>query len=256
MVSTKSLLLAAFTTITAYAAPTKGPCKSLTPTLPTTGGDELVAPSPTARLKKIVIGHGIQNYTCSAPDATPSATGALAVLYDVTTLYPGLSKSALSSEAFNALPHALLWDRPVPLNRPSNSSYSADTSAPFPAHNDLKGLANYPSLKYAGHHFFDTVGTPTFDLDVSGMKAVVMKTGNVAAPKDADKGVLNTGAVAWLTLADTGKGMSKGVNLVYRVLTAGGNPEACDSAAVSAKETEGVQVQSVPYTTFYWFYEQ
>ena len=83
-----------------------------------------------------------------------------------------------------------------------------------------------------------------------------MKTGNVAAPKDADKGVLNTGAVAWLKLADTGKGMSKGVNLVYRVLTAGGNPEACDSAAVSAKETEGVQVQSVPYTTFYWFYEQ
>ncbi|KAK3953745.1 hypothetical protein QBC32DRAFT_110466 [Pseudoneurospora amorphoporcata] len=252
MVSTKSLLLAAFTTITAtYAAPTKGPCKSLTPTLPSTGGDDLVAPSPTARLKKIAIGHGIQNYTCSGPDATPSATGALAVLYDVTTLYPGLSKTAsLSIEAFNSLPHALLWDRPVPLNRPSNSSYSANTSSPFPSsHEDLKGLANCPALKYAGHHYFDSTGTPTFDLDAIGMKASVLKTGSVSAPKDADRGVLDTGAVAWLRLTDSGKGMSKGVNLVYRVITAGGNAEGCGAAGVGT-------TQSVPYTTFYWFYEE
>ncbi|KAL0476000.1 hypothetical protein QR685DRAFT_541215 [Neurospora intermedia] len=246
MVSTTSLLLAAFATI-AYAAPTKGPCKSLTPTLPSTGGDNLQGPSPAARLKKIALGHGIQNYTCSASDATPSATGALAVLYDATTVYPGLSKTALSTDAFNSLPHLLLWDRPVPLNRPSNSSYSADTTSPFPAHNDLKGLADYPSFKYAGHHFFDSTGTPMFDLDASGLKASVVKGGNVNAPQDADKGVLATGAVAWLRLTDSGKGQSKGVNLVYRVLTAGGNAEGCAVA--------GTGVQSVPYTAFYWFYE-
>ncbi|KAK3388400.1 hypothetical protein B0T20DRAFT_397913 [Sordaria brevicollis] len=263
MVSTKSLLLAAFSTI-AYAAPTKGPCKSLTPTLPSTGGDDLISPSPTARLKKIVIGHGIQNYTCvsalGAASPTPSATGALAVLYDVTTLYPGLSKSSLSLSAFNLLPHALLWDRPVPLNRPDNSSYSASTTSPFPAHSDLTNLANYPSLKYAGHHFFDNTGTPIFDLDVSGLKASVTKIGNVAAPKDADRGVLDTGAVAWLKLVDNKKGESKGVNLVYRVQTAGGNPEGCVVAdGGNGKEKRGLGVgetQSVPYTTFYWFYEE
>lgn len=136
----------------------------------------------------------------------------------------------------------------MPLNRPSNSSYSADTTAPFPAHDDLKGLADYPSLKYAGHHFFDSTGTPTFDLDASGMRASVLKTGDVSAPKDADKGVLDTGAVAWLRLTDSKKGESKGVNLVYRVLTAGGNSEGCAVA--------GTGVQSVPYTAFYWFYEE
>lgn len=168
-------------------------------------------------------------------------------------MYPGLSKSSLSLEAFNNLPHALLWDRPVPLNRPSNDSYSASTSDPFPSHSDLTGLANYPSLKYAGHHFFDSTGTPVFDLDASGLKASVAKVGSVAAPKDADRGVLDTGAVAWLKLADNDKGESKGVNLVYRVQTAGGNPEAC--AEVSG-QGEGQGTQSVPYTTFYWFYEE
>lgn len=86
-----------------------------------------------------------------------------------------------------------------------------------------------------------------FDLDASGLKASVVKGGNVNAPQDADKGVLATGAVAWLRLTDSGKGQSKGVNLVYRVLTAGGNAEGCAVA--------GTGVQSVPYTAFYWFYE-
>lgn len=85
------------------------------------------------------------------------------------------------------------------------------------------------------------------------MRASVAKAGAVSAPKDADKGVLDTGAVAWLKLTDTGKGASKGVNLVYRVVTAGGNAEACDSIKASGASS---QVQSVPYTTFYWFYEE
>ena len=88
-----------------------------------------------------------------------------------------------------------------------------------------------------------------FDLSPSGMAASVLKVGSVSAPEGADKGVLDTGAVAWLRLTESGKGLSKGVNLVYRVMTAGGNGEACG--------TEGVgETQSVPYAALYWFYEE
>ncbi|KAH8755358.1 hypothetical protein F5883DRAFT_686948 [Diaporthe sp. PMI_573] len=76
------------------------------------------------------------------------------------------------------------------------------------------------------------------------------KTGDVKAPADADKGVLGTGAIDWLQLGDNGRGLSRDVALVYRVVTAGGVAQAC---SVSGANDPG-QALSVPYTAQYWFY--
>lgn len=85
-----------------------------------------------------------------------------------------------------------------------------------------------------------------FDLNAVGLKASVIKLAGADAPAKADKGPLNTGAVAWLQLGDSNKGLSQGLNQVYRVITAGGGAQSCAVA--------GVGVHSVPYTTYYWFY--
>lgn len=69
---------------------------------------------------------------------------------------------------------------------------------------------------------------------------------NVAAPEGADKGILGTGAVDWLELGDSGIGLSDGLSVVYRVITAGGAPQPCSVV--------GPGEQSVPYTTYYWLY--
>ncbi|RYC78771.1 hypothetical protein BFJ63_vAg18356, partial [Fusarium oxysporum f. sp. narcissi] len=61
-----------------------------TPVLPSNGGgSELPEPSEDVSLKHIALGFGIQNYTCADTAASPTPVGALAVLYDVTHLYPG-----------------------------------------------------------------------------------------------------------------------------------------------------------------------
>jgi hypothetical protein len=94
--------------------------------------------------------------------------------------------------------------------------------------------------------YFNSLNTPTFDLSAAGLLADVAKNSSVAAPSTSDTGILHTGAVAWLRLMDA-KGLSKGVSNVYRVITAGGNPQTCD--------VSGAGTGSVPYTAFYWFFE-
>jgi hypothetical protein len=183
------------------------------------------------------------------------------VLYDITTLYPGTPETGLPANAFDALSTTILWSQPLPLNlknasaadpgspgKPNvlpESAYGADTTNPFPVPADLKmGPMTIPFL---GVHYFDGTGTPTFDLQAkSGLKAVVGKKDNVKAPASADKGILQTGAVDWLRLPDNGKGLSSGVSVVYRVVTAGGSAQLCS--------TSGVGSGSVPYTAQYWFY--
>jgi hypothetical protein len=223
---------------------------------------ELPAPPASLTLKKIAVGHGIQNYSCPTADSSaPTQLGALAVLYDVTSLYPGTPKTGINETAWTALPTTILWSQPLPLNlvnekaaspgTPSQpnvlpeASYGADTSDPFPRGTDLQ-LSPSMTLKFLGHHFFDISGTPTFDLSAAGLKGSVVKTGAANAPAGADKGILNTGAVAWLQLSDSGKGLSSGISMVYRVITAGGAAQACS--------TSGAGQGSVPYTAFYWFY--
>jgi hypothetical protein len=60
------------------------------------------------------LGHGIQNYTCASENAT--AIGALAVIYDITPLYPGMTSISLSAEDFNGLSANVLWNSAIPLN--------------------------------------------------------------------------------------------------------------------------------------------
>lgn len=62
--------------------------------------------------------------------------------------------------------------------------------------------------------------------------------------------MLETGAVDWLELSDNGRGLSKGVSTVYRVVTAGGVAQACSASGANANGT----VFSVPYVAQYWFY--
>jgi len=210
------------------------------------GAAELIPPAANLVVKKIAVGHGIQNYTCGATTDNSTATGAVAVLYDVTSFYPGTPKTGIRQDLWDSLPPKLLWDTPLPLNKLVGSTYGADPNTPFPDPTaDLK-LQDVPAAKFVGHHFFDISGVPTFDLAAAGLEAVVGKVDGKTAPLDADKGILSTGAVAWLKLDDTGKGLSQGVTSVFRVVTAGGNAQSCSVA--------GVGVQSVPYAAFYWFF--
>ncbi|KAK8037779.1 hypothetical protein PG991_001125 [Apiospora marii] len=221
----------------ASASATAGPATG--PTLPSTGsGTQL--PGPSGQLQHIVVGHGIQNYTCAKADSTASsATGALAVLYDITDLAPGSGSGSspssqaqsqtMSEEAWSSLTDSVLRKTDLPLHIVGNAltKYAADVAAPFQAVGadadlTMEGLSS--PRKAIGHHYFDAAGVPTFDLFGTSQKLVAKKLNDTAAPAGADKGLLDTGAVAWLKLGDNGSGGSQG---------------AC---------------RSVPYTAQYWFY--
>lgn len=215
------------------------------------------------------MGHGIQNYTCASADATAVNVGALAVLYDVTPLYPGTSGTGVDTAVFANLSSAVLFNQDIPLNlvdpaaaspavpvandAVTESDYQADSANPFPSPaTDLDLSAQGIAAKYLGHHYFDANSAPTFDLSAStsGLFFSGAKIGDVKPPTTADKGLMATGAVDWLELGDNGRGLSKGVSNVYRVVTAGGVAEAC---SVSGANPEG-QVFSMPYVAQYWFY--
>ncbi|KAK4151170.1 hypothetical protein C8A00DRAFT_36214 [Chaetomidium leptoderma] len=244
MVSTTTFLFAALAAVVS-AAP--GCAPPVTFTLPKIGGGtELVAPAANLVLKKIAIGHGIQNYTCGTTTDDAKATGAVAVLYDATGLYPGTKKTGLKQREWDSAPSTLLWHSPLPLNKLVGSKYGADLANPFPDPAADLSCPGLPAAKYMGHHFFDSQGTPVFELPAVGLAAVVGKVDGITAPASADKGIIDTGAVAWLQLDDNLSGKSKGVTSVYRVVTAGGAAQPCSVA--------GAGVQSVPYATYYWFF--
>ncbi|CAK7226825.1 hypothetical protein SBRCBS47491_006359 [Sporothrix bragantina] len=237
------------------------PCKLPTYTLPLTGtGTELPAVDSGLKLLKIAVGHGIQNYTCADTTSATTATGALAVLYDITSLYPGTVKTGLTVDAFNAISSQVLWGQNLPLNLQTTAAASPGTATspnamaetdygaviadPFPTPSPL----SLPGINAAflGHHYFDAAGVPTFDLPGAGLFGSVSKTGDVKAPSTAQTGILGTGAVDWLQLSATSNGLSKGIKQVYRVITVGGASQTC--AVLNAAGG------SVPYTAFYWFF--
>ena len=174
-------------------------------------------------------------------DATgnPSATGALAVLYDATSLYPSTPGTGISQKTWDDLPSRVLWNEPLPLNKLAGSKYGADEANPFPEPSNLR-LHGLPAIGFLGHHYFDSSSIPTFDLTAAGLIASVKKLNSINAPSCADKGMVKSGAVPWLHLGDSDNGRSRGLSIVYHVITAGGAAEACSEA--------GVGVQSVPYS--------
>lgn len=98
-----------------------------------------------------------------------------------------------------------------------------------------------------GFHYFDSAGTPVFDLSTTSKKTVLYgaKTTGIPAPASADKGPAGNGAVDWLLLDSKVGYNSLLLKQVYRVVTAGGKGGAC----------EKVGVKSVEYATEYWFYK-
>lgn len=141
---------------------------------------DLPSPNPASSLKAIAISHGIQNYTCVTGSATSTAAGALAVLYDVTEFYPGTPKTGLTPAGFEHLSSKVLWAQNIPLNLVEQAAASpgtpenpndglppaaygaAEDVGPFMMPADLNlGLLR---LKFLGRHYFDSMGTPTFDL--------------------------------------------------------------------------------------------
>ncbi len=225
------------------------------------GAKELSLPAGLTFLK-IGLGHGLQNYTCANTNAGTNATsaGALAVLYDVTDYFPGAS-NGLSQSDWEGLPQQLLFGQGIPLhlqdpsaaipgsfklvNKATEAGYGAVVGNPFLPDADLNA-GGLPHLKFLGRHYFDASSSPTFDLSAAQLFGSLAKVDDIPAPADADKGILQTAAVDWLRLNDNQKGLSKGVQSVYRVLTAGGASEVCS--------TVGALSGSVPYAALYYFY--
>ncbi|PNY25930.1 Uncharacterized protein TCAP_04126 [Tolypocladium capitatum] len=244
------MLTTPYLLFTAAAAATPMACAA-TPVLPKTGtGKDLPAPPAGAILKHIALGFGIQNYTCARVGATPDAAGALAMLYDIASLYPGQGSDSLSLEGFEALPTVALWSHRVPLNLQRSTGGRGDPhypgaspTKPFPPDAPLQ-LSGIKPLPFLGHHFFNSNNVPTFVLDGGKINLPAAKLNAVDAPSRASRGPEDTGAVNWLYLGPK-DGTAVGAKYVYRVLTAGGASHGCSKAAGP---------DSTSYAATYWFY--
>lgn len=196
----------------------------------------LVAPASDLELKYVVVGDGTQNYTCAttpnSPSATPATAGAVATLYDASTILsmgPETAQS-LMEQSLTALVLSL------------TSTYGI-TPDKFPGPLQMKAV---------GNHYFAAGAIPTFDMHGEKPSAQIQckKNGDVKAPSNSFAGMNGEGAVDWLQLLDLGNGYSSGTSLeggdVYRVETAGGMaPATCENYS------GGVEV---PYAALYFLY--
>jgi hypothetical protein len=163
------------------------------------------------------LGRGTQNYTCLSTESKPASAGALAVLFDASALLA-------------TTPGDLLYTLP---------DYALELATPF------------VPLGAVGHHFFDSAGIPNFDLSSKGLylKGMVSAQINGSAPMTIfGLPIPETKPVPWLylTAADGGVG-STGLNSVYRVEVAGGEPPA------TCANITGSNFQ-VQYSALYAFY--
>jgi len=168
-------------------------CNLASAKMPNTSPIALPDPSPGLTLSHIAIGRGTQNYTCSNDTAIPSATGAVATLFNVTCLagpYPQL---------LSVMPEiALRFPVPDPTN-----------------------VLSPANLFLSGHHYFSDVTTPVFSLNTNahswGTVGCKRLNGTDAPNKAKD--------VPWLKLSSkTRDGCT--ISEVYRLNTAGGQPPA------------------------------
>ncbi|KAJ8121445.1 hypothetical protein ONZ43_g2107 [Nemania bipapillata] len=195
-------LQSAFLFLSALAVTTASPlgrrCDStgVTYVLPSTGGPTSL-PAPDLPLQHILVGHGVQNYTCATTGVAGTSVGALAVLYDVTSLYPGSGPGSLSSAKWSALTSKVLHTTSLPIQ-------TASPASPFPPPANLSVTGISKPLPFIGHHFFDLNGVPTFSLNDDAELFKGMKVLNIPAPADADQGLSGEGAVDWLYLSDKG----------------------------------------------------
>ncbi|KAH8589216.1 hypothetical protein B0O99DRAFT_463499, partial [Bisporella sp. PMI_857] len=183
---------------------------------------ELPAAPSTLKLLHVAIGKGTQNYTCTSVGVVPVSDGALATLYDITSL------AFLNVAMVHKVP-------PLCVNI-SHNAVPKDKAIIFP------GIGTFPIL---GKHYFTNTSpiTPTFDLFATSQLFSGTKLLAIPAPEGAAVGPAGTGAIPWLELSDSG--LSVGVAAGYRVVTAGGNlPSTCPA----------IGTISVQYCAEYWFY--
>ncbi|KAL9105069.1 MAG: hypothetical protein Q9163_000082 [Psora crenata] len=187
-------------------------------TVPLSNGS-MNLPDPKGSLKAISLGRGTQNYTCNDTTPAPVLVGAVAALLDLAPLLPMIPVGE-STKVLEILPPYLL--------------------------NFNKNIITNFAMPLLGHHFFDDLGIPTFNLGELGcMEGKKFPGADLVAPVGASPGQegIGVGAVNWLKLVDAGG--SKGVDEVYRVETAGGKAPA---------KCEKVQDFQVQYAALYWFY--
>lgn len=175
--------------------------------------------------------------TTSAQNTVPlnglPAPGALNLKY--ITL--GVGTQNYSCSAKGAVPVAIgavadLYDASLLLSPAKSSLIPSFAAVAYSTH-------TWFGLPTLGHHWFSASGVPTFDLESRGFLSA-KKVASVPAPSGSI-----SPSVDWLFLQDDGRGVSKNLQAVYRVETAGGSaPATCSSAGVI----------KVPYAAEYWFY--
>ncbi|KAK6360047.1 hypothetical protein TWF696_001166 [Orbilia brochopaga] len=179
-------------------------------------------PPPQGQLlKRVVVGYGTQNYSCSNGQVVPN--GAKAVLYDVSC--PVSSNSGIEK-----------YLAPVALHTDPNfqSTFVKLCSS------ILQAQANV-----GVHDFQGDFATPVFHFSDKKSKFCGAVANKIPAPPGSDSGKKpdNHGAVPWLRLTSK-PGMGSTYSTVYRLYTAGGQtpPGPCN----------GPQV--IPYAAMYYFY--
>jgi hypothetical protein len=187
-------------------------------TLPISG-TTLPAPGDGVFLASILVGRGVQNYTCGNDStAAPVSTGAIAILYEASCI--GISNPDLLA----ALPGQALPE-----------SLPSDPQTDF--------TVGGQTMERAGHHFFNAAKSPTFDFTENPDPALglgVMSVGVKVASSDP------TANVALLSL-NRADGSAGPIQTIYRLNTAGGvAPATCAGQAPGTI--------SIQYAAQYWVY--
>lgn len=199
-------------------------------------------PPPTGTLVHVLIGRGIQNYTCASASAsaTPTPIGAIATLYDARSI-PNFSTAGalITSFAYSLRLNTL----PTASDDSAFSSRYASMDCTDPVCSSLR-----PQL--AGVHYFRDPKTPMFDLNTAngGLGSIVAaKKSNSTAPATA-----RAGSVDWLLLEGilTDADRSERAVSVYRVETVGGKPPGSCGDVDAGRD--GVFERN--YAAQYWFY--
>ncbi|KFA64721.1 hypothetical protein S40285_05276 [Stachybotrys chlorohalonatus IBT 40285] len=178
--------------------------------------------APGLQVHHVAVGRGTQNYTCDTSNSTavPAATGAVAVLFNVSCI------AALYPDLLEAIPGmAIHFD-------------VTDALQLGPA-----------SIEPSGVHYFTNGTTAFFDLktdenDFGHFSGV--RLNGTAAPTAAATGLGGERAVPWLKLGAI-EGTTENMKEVYRVNTAGGSAPATCAGMPSTFE--------VQYATVYWFFQ-
>jgi hypothetical protein len=176
--------------------------------------------------------------TASAQNTVPlnglPAPGALTLKF----IALGLGDQNYSCSAAGAVPTAIgavadLYDASLLMPIAKSSLIPTYAAVAYSTH-------TWYGLPTLGHHYFSASGVPTFNLESNGFLSA-KKVASVPAPS----GSINP-SVDWLFLQDDGRGVSKNLQAVYRVETAGGTaPATCSSAGVI----------KMAYAAEYWFYD-